>query len=68
MTLQSESEFEERGRLIEQLLDVIYPFHPDMSDDVREGVEADRQMLAIRAGWDSMPIEELRRKRWQGTR
>ena len=54
------SEMEERGRLIEQMLDKIHPFDSRMPDDVRAGVESDRQMLVIRAGWGSMPIEELR--------
>ncbi len=55
-----ESEFEERGRLIEQMLDKIYPFSSDMSEDDREGVENDRQMLMMRADWGSLPLEELR--------
>lgn len=55
-----ESEFEERGRLIEQMLNDIYPFRPDMSEADREGVEQDRQSLVLRTDWGTMPIEELR--------
>src|SRR3989344_895509 len=55
------SEFEERARLIEGMLDQIYPFHPNMPEHVREGVEQDRQTVVLRAGWGGMPIEELRR-------
>ncbi|MBI2676847.1 MAG: hypothetical protein HYX21_02800 [Candidatus Yanofskybacteria bacterium] len=55
------NEFEERGKLIEQMLDKIYPFHPKMPENIREGVETDRQILVMRAGWNTMPIEELRR-------
>lgn len=58
--MQQGSEFEERGKLIEGMLDKIYPFAPNMPDNVREGVESDRQMLVIRSGWSTMPIEELR--------
>lgn len=54
------SEFEERGRLIESMLDKIYPFIPGMPEDVRQGVENDRQMLVLRSEWGSMPIEKLR--------
>lgn len=57
---QGDSEFEERGRLIEQMLDKIYPFSPDMPENIREGVEGDRQSLVLRTGWSSVPIEELR--------
>lgn len=56
----NDSEFGERGRLIGYMLDKLYPIDPDMPVDVREGVEADRQMLALRAGWGTMPIETLR--------
>ncbi len=55
-----ESELEERGKLIEQMLDKIYPFKPGMPEHVRDGVDASRQDLAMRSGWGSMPIEELR--------
>ena len=58
--MEDESEFEERGKLIEKMLDKIYPFNPGMSAEVREGVEIDRQMLLLRTGWGQMPIEELR--------
>ena len=56
----SESEMEERGKLIEQMLDKIYPFNPNMPESIREGFEVDRQMLIMRTGWSSMPIEKLR--------
>lgn len=55
-----DSETTERGKLIEGMLDKIYPFDPAMPDSVREGVETDRQALALRSGWGNMPIEELR--------
>ncbi len=55
-----QSEFDERGQLIEQMLDKIYPFKAGMPETVREKVEVDRQSLAQRSGWGSMPIEALR--------
>jgi hypothetical protein len=59
-SVPQEAEFEERGRLIERMLDKIYPFSPGMPENVREGVESDRQMLVMRTDWSSMPIEKLR--------
>lgn len=53
-------ELEERGKLIEQMLDKIYPFKPGIPEHIREKVDIDRQSLALRAGWGSMPIEKLR--------
>ena len=57
----NENEFEERGKLIEKMLDKIYPLHPKMPESIREGVETDRQMLVMRTGWNTMSIAELRR-------
>lgn len=56
-----ESEFEERGRLIEKMLDKINPIRADASDEERQSIDAERQILAMRAGWTSMPLRELRR-------
>lgn len=58
---QEESEFEERARLIEKMLDDLYPFKPDMSDSEREALDNERQMLVLRTGWGGMPIGELRK-------
>lgn len=55
-----ESEFAERGRLIEQMLDKIYPLDDSMPRADREAIDTERQMLTMRAGWPSMPIEQLR--------
>jgi len=57
----SENEFEERIILIEQMLDKIYPFEHGMSEEVRDSVDSNRQMLVMRAGWNTMSIVELRR-------
>lgn len=56
-----DQEFEERGKLIEGMLDKIYPFKEGMPDVVRDSVDSDRQMLVMRTGWREMPIEELRK-------
>lgn len=50
----------ERVELIVGMLDKIYPFEPDMTPDERSATDLERQSLAIRAGWTSMSIEELR--------
>jgi len=55
------NEFDERARLIEQILDKISPIPADALVDVRESIDIERQTLAMRAGWGSMSIEELRR-------
>lgn len=57
----SESEIEERGRLIEEMLDKIYPINPRMPEDVQTGVHDERQMLVMRARWNDMPLAQLRR-------
>ena len=54
------TEVEERGKLIEQMLNKIYPLDDVMPQEVREGVETDRQMLVLRVSWGTMPIKELR--------
>ena len=57
----TKSEFEERWNLIEGMLDKICPFKEGMPDTVRDSVDSDRQTLVMQAGWNKMPIEELRK-------
>jgi len=54
------TEIEERGKLIEQILDKIYPLDDVMSEEVREDFKTYRQLLVLRVGWGTMPIEKLR--------
>jgi hypothetical protein len=50
----------ERASIIAQLLDRIKPIPENAPEEVKDAIDADRQFLAMRAGWTSMPIEELR--------
>jgi hypothetical protein len=50
----------ERAELILKLLDKLMPIPEEAPNDVQNQIDAERQMLAFRAGWTSMPIEELR--------
>ena len=59
-TEMSNSEFEERGQLIESILNKIKPFPQTCDEETRELIDADRQILVLRAGWGSMPIRQLR--------
>ena len=53
------SEFEEKGRLIETILDRIKPIPESAPDDVKNTIDAERQMLVMRAGWSNMSVAEL---------
>jgi len=53
------SEFEEKGRLIETILDRIKPIPESAPDDVKDAIDAERQMLVMRAGWCNMSVAEL---------
>lgn len=55
-------EFKERAKLIEGMLDKIKPIPKRAPREVKELTDAERQMLVLRAGWNNMPIEELRKK------
>lgn len=57
-----EDEFEEKNKLINSILDKIYPFEGCMDEKTKKRVDNDRQLLVIRAGWGSLSIEELRAK------
>lgn len=50
----------ERASIIEKILDTIKPIPENAPQDVKDAIDGDRQLLAMRAGWTSMPIEELR--------
>ena len=55
--------FEERSKLMEQMLDKLYPFSPKMSKEERAAVERKRYLFASYGAWItwmSSPIEELR--------
>jgi len=51
----------ERPRLIIEMLDKINPIPKDAPREVREAIDIERQMLAMQAGWTTMPLEELRK-------
>lgn len=52
----------ERATLIEAILDKIKPIPENAPDDVKDAIDTERQVLAMRADWTTMPIEELREK------
>jgi len=54
-------EFKERAELIEEMLDKIKPIPKGVPRKVKEQIDTERQLLALRAGWTNMPIEELRK-------
>jgi hypothetical protein len=51
----------ERTELIISMLDKITPIPENAPEDVRETIDQERQLLAVRAGWTVMPLEELRK-------
>ncbi|MDP3985327.1 MAG: hypothetical protein Q8P82_01055 [bacterium] len=53
------SEFEEKGRLIETILDRIKPIPESAPNDVKDAIGAERQMLVMQAGWSNMSVAEL---------
>lgn len=55
------TEWEERYNLIDSMLNKIYPLSDDMDDEKQEQIDTARQLLVIRAGWDKIPIDELRK-------
>jgi hypothetical protein len=57
----SDSDFEERTSLIQIILDRIKPVPKCAPEDVQDAIDTERQMLVLRAGWNNMPIAELRK-------
>jgi len=53
------SEFADKARLIETILDRIKPIPESAPDDVKDAIDTERQMLVIRAGWNNMSVAEL---------
>lgn len=51
---------EERAQLIVEMLDKIKPFPENASEEHSEQIDTDRHMLAMRAGWITMPLDQLR--------
>lgn len=55
------SEFKEKGGLINELLKRSdLDFEPSMTVKEREALDIERQMLVLRAGWNSLSITELK--------
>lgn len=54
------SDFEEKGYLIEAILDKIKPIPQDAPDEVKDAIETERQMLVMRAGWNNMSVAKLK--------
>jgi len=52
-------EFERKAKLIEEILDKIKPIPEGTSEAVRDAIDAERQFLVMRAGWNKMSVEEL---------
>ncbi len=50
----------EKARLIGIILDRIKPIPESAPDDVKEAIDGERQLLALRAGWPRMSVRELR--------
>ena len=48
-----------KAKLIEQILNRIKPIPENAPDDVKDGIDTERQMLAMRAGWTKMSVSEL---------
>ena len=53
------TEFEEKGRLIQTILDRIKPIPESAPDDVKDAIDAERQMLVMREGWNNMSVSQL---------
>ncbi len=53
-------ELAERCELIKTKLDQMMPVPVRASTYAQEGVERERQRIAARAGWNRMPLAELR--------
>lgn len=58
-TPSEESEFEKRAKLIGQILDELMPITDDMSQDVAEATDVERQMFVLRTGMNNRSLEEL---------
>lgn len=48
-----------RAELIEQILDKIKPIPSHAPDEVKDTIDTERQMLAMQAGWTTMPVVQL---------
>jgi len=55
-------EFKEKAELIEKILDKMIPFPKNAPEEIKEKIDSDRQMLIIRAGFNLLSVEELKRK------
>ncbi len=53
------SDFERKGDIIIAMLDEISPITEDMPRNVAERIDVERQVLAMRAGWNNMEPAEL---------
>ena len=56
---ESLSDMDKKVQLIGAMLDGIMPIRESMPEEVAESVDAERQMLVLRAGWGKMSLEEL---------
>jgi len=51
--------FQEKGEIIEKILDKIMPIPQNASQERRNRVDTERLMLVSRAGWNEMSVEKL---------
>jgi|WetSurMetagenome_2_1015567.scaffolds.fasta_scaffold47784_4 hypothetical protein len=58
---ETKGEFAERAELIVVMLDRISPIPQNVPQYVQDAIDSERQMLVMRAGWNNMPIDELRK-------
>jgi len=59
-TNAEQQEAVERAELITTILDRIKPIPKNAPQNVQDDIDSERQMLVMRAGWNKMPIAELR--------
>lgn len=53
--------FTEKERLIEEILNRIKPIPKNAPQDVQDAIDMERQVLVLRAGWNNMSTEELKK-------
>lgn len=54
-----EDRFQEKGEIIEKILDKIMPISKNASQETKDGIDRERLMLVSRAGWNEMTVEKL---------
>ena len=54
-----EDRFQEKGEIIEKILDKIMPIPQNASKERWDRIDTERLMLVSRAGWNDMSVEKL---------